>query len=275
MTFSPLRTSALPLATLLALMLPQSPSRADSPASADRIFMSVDGSTLTGTNGGGGASLGWLHDFSPGSIAGVAVEHQVLADSQWTFGSLNGSLGLGPENERFNIYAEAHEGGGVDDSHSFRYEIEAAGVIGTFFHKLSAQAEDKRVDVESTHGNLPKLGLSYLWGPHLLTTAAYQYTVSGNLGTRVTSARLDVYEAKMDFLAGTAFGQASPAILNIATNLNSTSVLTPAHELHEEYVGVSKPFARWHSDLTMTADYLDLSGIVRATLTLTYIVHIG
>ncbi len=275
MTFSPLRTSALPLATLLALMLPQSPSRADSPASADRIFMSVDGSTLTGTNGGGGASLGWLHDFSPGSIAGVAVEHQVLADSQWTFGSLNGSLGLGPENERFNIYAEAHEGGGVDDSHSFRYEIEAAGVIGTFFHKLSAQAEDKRVDVESTHGNLPKLGLSYLWGPHLLTTAAYQYTVSGNLGTRVTSARLDVYEAKMDFFAGTAFGQASPAILNIATNLNSTSVLTPAHELHEEYVGVSKPFARWHSDLTMTADYLDLSGIVRATLTLTYIVHIG
>ncbi len=276
MTSMRMRTAARTLAALLGLMLAQSAASAESPVSDDRIAVSVDGSTLTGTNGGGGASLGWLHNFDPGTIAGIAVEHQVLANSQWTFGSLNGSLGLGPENQRFNVYAEAHEGGGVDDSHSFRYEIEAVGVIGTFFHKLSAQAEDRRVDVESSHGNLPKIGLSYLWGPHIMTTAAYQYTVSGNLGTRVTSARLDVYEARVDFFAGTAFGQASPAILNIVTNLgNTTSVLTPAHELHEEYIGVSKPFARWHSELIATADYLDLSGIVRATLTVTYIFHIG
>jgi hypothetical protein len=272
-----MRIASLWIGSLLVFTLDCGVAHADPSISDDRIAVSVNGSTLTGTNGGAGASLGWLHNFTPGSIAGIAVEHQALAGSQWTFGSLSGSVGLGPENQRYNVYGEVHEGGGVEDTHSFRYEIEAAGVIGTFNHKLSAQLEDRRVDVENSHGNLPKAGLSYLWGPHVMTTAAYQYTVSGNLGTRVTSARLDVYASKLNIFAGTAFGPASPAVLNIATNIvnNGTSVVTPARELHEEYVGVSKPFARWHSELTLTADYLDLSGIVRASLTLTYIFHIG
>jgi hypothetical protein len=265
------------LATLLLGILVQSSALADGATSDDRIVVSADGSTLTGTNGGGGGSLGWLHGFEPGTLAGIAVEHQVLADSQWTFGSLNASKGLGSENQRYNVYAEVHEGGGVDDSHSFRYEIEAAGVFGTFDHKLSAQLEDKRVDVESTHGNLPKAGLAYLWGPHLLTTASYQYSVSGNLGTRIETVRLDLYAAKMTFFAGAALGPASPAILGIATNAvnKGPQVLAPAKELHEEYLGLTKPFARWHSELTVAADYLDLSGIDRASLTLTYIFHIG
>ena len=73
-----------------------------------------------------------------------------------------------------------------------------------------------------------------------------------------------------------ALGQASPAILNIETNiLNGQSrILAPARELHEEYVGVSKPFPQWHSEFTLVADYIALSGIDRATLTLAYIYHI-
>jgi hypothetical protein len=264
------------LAAMLLGTFAQSSALADGAVSDDRIAVSVDGSTLTGTDGGGGASLGWLHDFSPGTLTGVAVEHQVLANSQWTFGSLNGSYALGPENQRFNLYGEAHEGGGVDASHSFRYEIEAAGVFGTFDHKLSAQLEDKRIDVQFNHGNLPKAGLSYLWGPHLLTTASYQYSTSGNLGTRIEAARLDVYAASWTFFAGAALGPASPAIFDIevsAVNVPTDNILVRARELHEEYLGVSKPLSRWHSVLTVTADYLDLSGIVRASLAATYIFH--
>jgi hypothetical protein len=132
------------------------------------------------------------------------------------------------------------------------------------------------VDVESTHGNLPKAALSYLWGPHLLTTASYQHSVSGNLGTRIGAVRFDVYAAKMTFFAGAALGPASPAIFNIYTSsVNKGALVVPARELHEEYLGVTKPFSRWHSDLTVAADYLDLSGIARASLTLSYIFHIG
>jgi hypothetical protein len=267
----------IPLAATLLGIFIQSSALADGATSDDRIAASVDGSTLTGTNGGGGGALGWLHNFDPGTLAGIAVEHQVLADSQWTFGSLNGSKGFGADNQRYNVYGDVHEGAGVDTSHSFRYEIEDAGIIGTFYHKLSAQLEDKRVDVESTHGNLPKAALSYLWGPHLLTTASYQQSVSGNLGTRIESARVDIYAAKMTFFVGAALGPASPAIFDIETSAvnKGPRILAPARELHEEYVGLSKPFARWHSELIVSADYLDLSGIARASLTLTYIFHIG
>src|ERR1700727_1102085 len=88
----------------------------------DRIVVSADGTTLTGTNGGGGASLGYLHNFDASTILGVAVEHQVLANAQWTFASLNGSATIGSENQRYSFYGEAHEGPGHDAGKAFDYK---------------------------------------------------------------------------------------------------------------------------------------------------------
>jgi len=234
----------------------------------DRIALSVQGSTLTGTNGGGGGSIGWLHNFDASSLGILAVEHQDLSVAHWTFGSVTGSLTRGPDDARFSVYGEAHEGTGNDGPTTFNYEIEAVGVIGTFSHRLSAQLEDRRIDVETTHGNLPKIGLSYLWGPHLLTAVAYQYTASGNLGTHMTTARIDCYGAVVNFFGGGAYGQASAAVLNLGIEY-------PGHQLKEGYVGMSKPFAHKRSELTLIADYQDLSGTKRATLTLNYIFHVG
>ena len=61
-------------------------------ASDTRIALSANGETLTGTNGGGGASLGLLHSFDAESAGSVAVEHQGIANSNWTFGSVLGVL---------------------------------------------------------------------------------------------------------------------------------------------------------------------------------------
>src|ERR1019366_9097356 len=69
---------------------PIAPSTSD-----DRIALSADGSTLTGTNGGGGGSVTWLHNFDADTLAGVAIEHQTLFTSNWTFGSVNGSVTRG------------------------------------------------------------------------------------------------------------------------------------------------------------------------------------
>ena len=236
----------------------------------DRIAVSADGTSLTGTNGGGGASLGYLHNFDASTIVGVAAEHQVLANAQWTFGSLNGSATVGPENQRYSFYIEAHEGSGRDAGRSFDYKIEALGVIGTFDHKLSAQIEDRRIDVESTHGNLPKVGLSYLWGPHLMTSASYQYSVSGNLGTRLPAVRIDSYWATVNLLAGVSWGPTSPVVFNLPTGL-----VSQVRQLKEGYIGASKPFPRVRGELTVVADYLDLSGIKKASMTVSYIFHVG
>ena len=239
-------------------------------ATDDRIAVSADGATLTGTSGGGGGSLGWLHNFDADSLAGVAAEHQVLGVARWTFGSLNGSLTRGPENQRYSVYAEAHEGAGDDGQRAFHYRIEGAGVVGTYFHRLSVQIEDKQIDVEGTSGNLPKVGVSYLWNPHLQTQAGYSSSVSGNLGTHLASARIDEYSAAVNLFAGIAFGQAAPTII-----LNFQSGLAQSRQLHEGYVGASKLLPPLRSEVTLVADYQNLSGIKHATLTLNYIFHVG
>jgi hypothetical protein len=241
--------------------------------SDDRIALSADGSTLTGTNGGGGGSVGWLHSFDADTLAGVAIEHQTLFTSNWTFGSVNGSMTRGTGDARYSVYGEAHEGAGDDGPRAFHYSIEALGVVGTYYHRLSAQLEDRDIDVETIHGNLPKVGLSYLWGPRLLTSVTYSYSVNGNLGTRLTAARIDIYGATVNFLAGVAFGQASPVILGAVSN--EIVALVPEHRLREGYVGITKPLPHLRSDLALVADYQDLSGIKRATLTLNYIFHVG
>jgi hypothetical protein len=284
-------TLAVAVASLLAPMCAPCavPSSAD-----DRIALSADGSSLTGTfadgstlaSGGGGASASWLHNFDADTLAGLAAEYQALSVSHWAFASLNGAMTRGAGDRRYTVYGEAHEGAGRDGPHAFKYRIEALGVTGTYFHRLSATVEDKQVNVESTHGNLPKLQLAYLWNPRVQTTAGYQHSFGGNLGTRLTTVRVDVYASQVSFLAGGAIGQASPSVLGINLTLGP-------HDLREGYVGVIKSFPHLRSELTFIVDYQRLSGgqgqqilsqntvfipsslTERWTGTLNYIFHIG
>jgi hypothetical protein len=269
---------------IAGLLAPYVACGADAPAtptvpatSDDRIVLSADGSTLTGTNGGAGASVGWLHNFDTDTLGGIAVEHQALANSEWTFGSINASKTLGAGDARYSVYGEAHEGAGNDQG-AFKYSAEAVGVIGSFFHKLSVQIADKRFDILQSHGNLPTVGISYQWDPHIATSVSYAYTVGGNLGTRLTAIRVDATGPTMNYLAGVAFGTASPAVLNL-----QGYPLASGSTLREGYVGISKPFPQLRGDLTVVADYIHLSKTAstvivdssHVTLTVNYIFHIG
>jgi hypothetical protein len=226
-----------------------------------------NGSTLTGTSGGGGGSFAWLHNFDPDSLLSLGAEHQKLGDAHWTFGSLSGALTRELGNGRYNFSGEAHEGAGDDGPRSLDYHIEAVGVTGTYFHRLSMLLEYRRIDVETTHGNLPKFGLAYLWNPHWLTSVSYAQSAGGNLGTRLTSVRVDRYSPVVNLLLGGSYGQASPTIIALG-------IVTPGNILREGYIGASKTFAR-RTDVSLTADYLNLAGSKRATLTLGFIFRLG
>jgi hypothetical protein len=265
-----MRAAGLRAALLLLAGLAASGVCSSADATDDRIALSANGETLTGTNGGGGASLGWLHSFDADTLGSVAAEHQGIANAQWTFGSVLGSLGRTWGDAHYSVYGEAHEGAGAEGTRHFHYEIEAVGVTGTFFHRFTAQLEDRQISVPPTHGNLPKLALSYVWGPHVLTTASFASSVSGNLGTHLGLARIDYYGSSLSFLAGVAYGQASPVVLGINFEL-----LSPGTRLKEGFAGISKPFPHVRGELTLVGDYLDLSGSRRATLTLSYIFHVG
>jgi hypothetical protein len=107
-----------------------------------------------------------------------------------------------------------------------------------------------------------------VWNPHVLTTISYADSVSGNLGTHLTSGRIDLSGSKVSFLGGVAFGQVSPTILGL-------EIVIPGKRLSEGYVGATKHLPRARGDLTLVVDYQDLSGSSRVAVTLNYIFHVG
>jgi hypothetical protein len=168
---------------------------------------------------------------------------------------------------RYTFSAEAHEGAGDDGPRPLKYRIEAVGATGTYFHQLSAMLEYRRVDVETTHGHLPKLQLSYLWTPHWLTTVSYAQSAGGNLGARLTSVRVDRYSPLVNFLAGGTYGQASATLIGVGINV-------PGNILREGYLGLNKTFAR-RTEVSLTGDFQNLSGTKRVTVTLGFIFRLG
>lgn len=239
-----------------------------SPQPGDRLILSASGSTLTGASGGGGASVGWLHSVNAGTLVGVGVDYQTIADSHWTFGSLTGSLTLGTESSApLSLYGEIHEGSGRRAGENFNYSVLAIGASRTIAKGFYLHLEDRQIDVDTSHGNLPKLGFSYLWNPRLLTGLSYAHTVGGNLGTELLSARMDYYGEGLNFLAGGAVGQAAPAVVNL-----QTGVTQAAPTLRQVFLGFAKPYSR--AELTLVADYLDLGASERVTLNLSCIVHL-
>jgi hypothetical protein len=252
------------LGTGLAVTVYAEAAWAADSGSGDRLAFSANGSTLSDNHSGYGGSAGWIHNFTAATLVDVEGEHEALANAQWSFGSLSVSTSFGQPGEKLSLYAEGHEGAGDFGNRPFNYSVVAAGAVQSFGSHLSLQIEDRQFDIGATHGNLPKLGASLLWNAHLLTTVAYAHTVTGNLGTDLLTVRIDSYWGSQNWLAGGAFGTVSPAVLNLETGL-----VQPGKRGNEGFVGFSKSLSR--SKLTVVVDYLELTGIRRTTLTLSYI----
>jgi hypothetical protein len=175
-----------------------------------------------------------------------------------------GSVTLGADSgSRTTFSGEVHEGSGDIARKNFNYSLVVLDVSRTLFKGLSVQLEERQIDIDTSHGSLPKVGFTYAWTRTLQTSVAYADTVSGNLGTELFSARVDFFGPRAGFLAGGATGRGAPAVVNLQTG----TIVQPALRLREVFVGVSKPFAR--ANLQLVADFLDLAGNKRTTLTLT------
>jgi hypothetical protein len=249
---------------LLALAAPALSKAA--PGADDRLALALNGSTISHADDGGGGSFAWLHNFNANSILTVGGEYQTIAHSHWSFGTLNVTLGGGSAEHRSTFYGEARVGSGNDGVQPFDVRQYQVGLIQNVTHQFALQFEDKQIDIARTRGNLPKFGLQMLWSPRLLTQVAYSHSVSGNLGTRLGSARVDYYGKGFNIIAGGAGGKASPDIVDLH------GLLQPGLTLREGFAGVGKTFSR--VDLTLLGDYIKIGETERVTVTLTGIVHL-
>lgn len=234
----------------------------------DRLTLSGSSSRLPDTDDeGGGGSLNWLHYFTPDAIFGLGGEYQFVEDSKLTYGAIRGSLGFGAPESRFNIFAEMNYGDGDDDGRNYDFSVAVLGLSQNLTQKFSVQLEGRQIDIDRTHGNLPKLSLTYLWSPRLLSTISYAQSVGGNLGTELTAARIDYY-GPVHLMFGGSTGRADPSVLVL-----DGGVTLPASESTTGFVGIGKTFSR--GEIQLLGDYLEVGESEKVTVTLSFTAYIG
>jgi hypothetical protein len=236
----------------------------------NRIIVSGDWDTLNigGPHAGAGGSLGYLGQPTVNTLVGIGGEYQTLAGSHWEFGSVSGAYSHAlTVATRWNINGEAHEGAGQSGSTRFKYGIEALGAGLSLPSEVALTAEDRQLDVDTSHGNLPRAGLSKGWGRQWLTSVAYAKSVGGNLATDYGLARIDFISTPVRLLAGASFGHVAPAVLDIQGILRPES-----QRLTEFFAGVTRPSRI--VDLSLLGDRIELASVLRYTVTLTATFHL-
>ncbi len=235
----------------------------------NRLTLSGNGGRLTEIDeDGAGGSLNYLHYVTPDALFGFGGEYQTIADSEWKFGSLRGALSHGQPTSRFNINAEVNYGDGDENGRRFDYLVAVLGLSQSFGSKFSVQLENRHIDIDTTQGNLPKLGLTFLLTPRLAANVSYADSVGGNLGTQLTSARLDHYGTHVNFLIGAAIGEADPSVVNLQPGLT-----LPSQDLEQVFAGIGKTFSG--GEITLLGDFLQLGDSEKVTVTLSFTAFLG
>ena len=251
---------ALAAATLLA-------HASTAAAEEDKLVLSGNGMTLTGGHGGGGGAATFLTQFDNGNLLGLGLEYQQIYNSHWSNGVINGALKLG-SSITTTLYTEGHLGGGDTAGESFGYTNVAAGFFSALTPWLSVQLEERYIDIEPSHGHLPKVGLSFHIAQALLASLSYAQSFGGNLDTKLGTARVDYAGARFSWLIGGAYGPVAPRVLNLIGQ-----TVGPSKTLKEGFIGAGKTFGR--ADWQLIGDYQDLEGFKRTTITLNCTLHLG
>jgi hypothetical protein len=244
---------------------PPAPPPSAAPAN-ERVVASVDGSWLSENHGGGGAAATYLTNLGQGNVVGLGAEYQTIANAHWTLGTLSGAATL-PTRLKLNLYGDLREGAGDIGTHAFHYSVVDGGLFATI-DKWTLQLEERHIDIDQSHGHLPKVGLALRLTQALIASVSYAHSYGGNLGTRLTTLRLDYVSKDLTWLAGGAWGPAAPAVINLVGE-----VVQPGPTLKEQFIGVGLPFGR--TEWLLVGDHQDLAGFKRTTLTLTCTLHLG
>jgi len=261
------RTTALLFVSLASAISIASAAEVDA-RPPNRLTLSLSGARQDGVDDSGAGSLNYLHYLTPNALFGVGAEHQFIEDATITFGAARAAWGRGEPGSRTTLIGEVLYGEGDDAGRDFDYQVIAGGITQGLTKQLSLEVEARDFDIDTTHGLLPKLGVSYLWSPRFLTYVSYAKSVSGNLGTELTTGRIDYYGSVVNLKFGGASGRANPAVLIL-----QPGITLPAVQSKQAYAGIGKTFRR--GEVLLLADYLETGRVEKVTLTLSFTAYLG
>ena len=214
------------------------------------------------TNGGGGGALGWLHNFDADSLAGVAGRAPGTGDGtlDLRLGQRHPSHAVRPINAIASTAKRTRDGATTARA-TFNYAIEAAGVDRHILPQ-AVRAARRQADQCRDHARESAQGGTLLSVESALPdSVSYSYSVSGNLGTRLTAARIDDYGAACEsFWPGRVRSGLAGRTVHRSCTSQLGATRDPWAPAQGRIRGVSKPLPHLRSELTLVGDYQDLSG---------------
>lgn len=236
-------------------------------AADDRLILGANATRVAGTDGGGG-EIDWLHGVDDLGTMSLGVDYQSLAGAKWAYASLSGAATRLGGAGSLTASAELHEGAGRIGAHNFDYNIVAAALGARLSPALLVQLEDRQIEVDTAHGNLPKLTLSLQGGRRWLADVSIAQSTGGNLRTRMGVAHADWHYGDFVAHAGVGVGRVAPEVVALQTKVG-----VPGQTIQEQFLGITCGFQR--GELLLVLDRLRLGGTLRMTLTLNYTIRLG
>jgi hypothetical protein len=201
----------------------------------DAVVASIQRSWIENAAVNGSATnLNWVHPIAGGSISilgaswkQVGAYHRLLAD-------IGGETH--PADARYSIGGEL-DVGPVEDGGNSYYHLQTSEHVS---HEVTAghsvAAEHRYISAGPLHGQLLSAAWRYAARSTLTFEIKQAVTVSGNLGSRATSARLDYLGAAQMF-AGGAVGRTAPQLVD-------APIPVRGGDFSQCYVGLALPIGR-------------------------------
>lgn len=224
----------------------------------DTVFVSLQGIDAT-AGGGGGASLEWLHAFSPEKTLNLGLSSFSVGGTRWSYGRAGATW---RPFSRTSLHAEADLGSGRESGANFAYRVVRGSVAGEVIEKrLVLEIEDQYIDVRPATGNTIRVAAAVFAGGSLTTRVGVLTSTSGNLGTRALTARIDLERDRWTVFGGLSAGRSQPSVLALIPNAGGQ-----VETSREFFCGTAVRVGR--QQVTVAFDLLELSRSRRGSLVL-------
>ena len=258
---------ALTAATVSVAAPPEGDSSAAS--SDNSILVAASADRFSSGDLGLNASLDWIHHFA--SRTGVQRTHTLGAavysagDSRWSFAKLGAAY---PLIDYLTVQGQASVGGGKTAGQGFGYQVYDSSVSAKADPRAYFRLGHQFYQIAGSRSHLLKPGLVLVPTHQVQADLTYARSVSGNIGSRFFSGRIDFSTRTIDWLGGFSSGDSTPENLNL--EIGSTP---RTQRFRDVFMGAS--FRLPQSVLTVMADFLDTQPGNRSRLTIAWKVPIG
>ena len=232
-------------------------------ASLDTLVANAERTDIAAGPQGGTGSIEWVHTSSRNAFNAGLISSSI-GETSWTYGRAGA---MRRPFERTTVQGQADVGVGHERQRKYGYRAAQGSIAYELVdNRLALEFQDRYIDVDSSSGNIVKLGLTVLPVRPLSVAAALHASTNGNVDARSASLKVEAHFGGRAVIGGMSAGRSQPVLLGLSANA------AVAQTLREAFGGVTVPVKRVR--VTLLVDSLELGPTRRRSLIMTWMVPI-